>query len=126
MEKKERAEHEAKMKKYNASKSKSELQWWFDWLEWDLEIMWPAWYVFQQFFSGGEATVFESFVQTYDNVDTAWWYLWAFIWYPFELVFDAVIFVVLSPVYLVDFFIMLFDGEDGKGDGKKGRKGGKK
>lgn len=88
--------------------------------------MWPAWYVFTQFFSGGEATVQESMVAMYDNVDTAWWYLWAFIWYPFELVFDAAIFVVLSPVYLIDGLIQLFDGDKKDGNGKKGGKGGKR
>lgn len=81
--------------------------------------MWPAWYVFQQFFSGGEATVFESMVAQYNNVDTAMWYLWAIIWYPFELVFDAAIFVVLSPVYLVDGLQKLFSGDDKQGDGKR-------
>ena len=95
-----------------SAKEAKDKKWWFDWLQWDLRIMWPAWYVFQQFFSGGEALVFDSLVNTYGNTDTAMFYLWAIIWYPFELVFDALIFVVLSPVYLIDGLVRLFDGDN--------------
>ena len=99
------------MQKKGSGSGAEDLKWWFQWQAWDLKIMWPAWYVTQQLFSGGEQDFADSRVQMYGNEDTAWWYLWAFFFYPIELVFDAAIFVVLSPVYLVDGLIRLFGGE---------------
>ena len=75
-------------------------------------IMWTPWYVLQQLFSNNEKMLFDSFIHLYTNTDTAWWYLWAFLWYPIQLAFDAVFFVIFTPVYIVDLLIRAFN--DGK------------
>lgn len=80
----------------------------------------PGWWLMTEIFSLGDADFTSRDYYFLSNIEIALYYLWAIIYFPFEWVFDAALFVIGSPVYLVQWLIELFD------DDNKGRRGGRR
>merc|ERR1712167_346755 len=81
-----------------------------EWERFDIKIMFPSWFFFSQVF-GGE-TIEDALVIEYDNINTALFYIWMFLWYPIELAINALLFAIFTIVYGVFWFIEVYTRDD--------------
>jgi len=93
---------------------------WMRSIKFDQLMLAPGWWLFTEIFTGGEADFTSRDYYFMSNFEIGVYYFWAILYFPFEWVVDAALFVLGSPIYLVQWLVELFD------DDKDGRRGGRR